>query len=118
MPLSLVILDDGPASGEDSARIGIPLRNGKLLDHVVHDRLGGFESERCRVADVELEDGVALGLHRLGLFEDGSPNVIEDIGQFRRLPVHVNRENLSDDVCYLHVMTLAEVVLTNQRPVS
>jgi hypothetical protein len=80
---SLVVLNDGATSGEDSARIRIPLRDREVRRDVLDDRLGGFEAERGGVADVELEDRVPGGFHRLGLFEDGSPNVIEDIGQLR-----------------------------------
>ena len=88
----LVVLDDGAAGGEDSPRVGIALRHGQVRGDVLDDRLGGFKSEGGRVADVELEDRVPGGFHRLGLFEDGSSDVIEDIGQLRRLPEHVNRK--------------------------
>ena len=88
----LVVLDDGTAGRQDPPRVRIPLRHGKVRGDVLDDRLGGFESEGGRVADVELEDRVPGGFHRLGLFEDGSSNVIEDIGQLRRLPEHVNRK--------------------------
>src|SRR5699024_5287895 len=57
-------------------------------------------------------------LHGLGLFEDGSSDVVEDIGQLRRLPEHVNRGTFPYCVCYTHAKTLAEVVMTTQRCVS
>ena len=88
----LVVLDHCAAGGEDSPRVRIALRHGQVRGDVLDDRFGGFESEGGRVADVELEDRVPGGFHRLGLFEDGSSDVIEDIGQLRRLPEHVNRK--------------------------
>lgn len=89
-PLRLVVLDDGAAAGEDAPGLGVALRVGQVPDHVLDDRLGGFEAEGCRIADVELEDRVSRCLHRLRLFEDGSPDVVEDVGQLRRLPEHVS----------------------------
>src|SRR5699024_160728 len=90
-PAGLVVLDDRAAGGEDSPRIRISLRHRQVLDHVLDDRVRGFGAEGGGVADVELEDRVPGGLHGLGLFEDGASDVVEDIGQLRRLPEHVNR---------------------------
>ena len=117
-PAGLVVLDDRAAGREDPPRIRISLRHRQVLDHVLDDCVGGFETEGSGVADVELEDRVSGGLHGLGLFEDGSSDVVEDIGQLRRLPEHVNRGTFPYCVCYTHAKTLAEVVMTTQRRVS
>ena len=46
---------------------------------------GRLEAERRRVADVELEDAVALVLEPLGLLEHRAADVVTDVGQLARL---------------------------------
>ncbi len=77
----LVVLHDRSPGGQDAFGVGVPLCMGQLADVVLLDLVGGVEPERGRVADVELEDVVALILQALGLGEDGPANVVEHVGQ-------------------------------------
>ena len=61
------------------AGVGVALRLGQVVHHVGDDRLGRLEAERRRVADVELEDLVALGLEALGLDQDRPAYVVADV---------------------------------------
>jgi hypothetical protein len=60
------------------------------VDHVDEDRLGRLEAERRRVADVELQYPVALGLETLGLDQDRAAHVVADVLQLLALadPAH------------------------------
>ena len=60
-------------------RVAVALGLGQVVDHVGDDRLGGLEAERRGVADVQLEDAVALGLEPLGLDQDRSAHVVADV---------------------------------------
>ena len=84
--LDLRILHDRLASGEQAARVGIALAVGQLLTHVLDDLIGRAETEGRRVADIELEDALALVLHTGGLVDNGAAHVIQDVielGGFR-----------------------------------
>ena len=84
--LDLRILHDRLACGEQAARIGIPLAVGQLLAHVLDDLIGRAETEGSGVADIELEDALALVLHTGRLVDDGAAHVIQDVielGGFR-----------------------------------
>ena len=78
-PVRLVVLRDRGAGGVDAAGVGVALAVGQVVDHVGDDRLGGLEPERRGVADVELEDLVALGLEPLGLDEDRAAHVVAHV---------------------------------------
>jgi len=65
--------------------IAVPMRVREVEDDVLQHLLGRFEAERGRIADVELQDVMALGLHPLGFLQDRTANVVTDIGQLRRL---------------------------------
>ena len=84
--LDLRILHDRLASGEQAARVGIAFAVGQLLAHVLDDLIGRAETEGRRVADIELEDALALVLHTGRLVDDGAAHVIQDVielGGFR-----------------------------------
>ena len=77
--LELRILHDRLASGEQAARVRVTLALGELLAHVLHDLVGRAEAERRRVADVELENSLALRLHACRLVNDRATDVIEHV---------------------------------------
>ena len=81
----LVVLRDRRAGRVDAAGVGVALGVGQVVDHVGDDRLGRLEPERRGVADVELEDLVALGLEPLGLDQDRSADVVADVLQLAAL---------------------------------
>src|SRR5262249_24936727 len=66
-------------------RVAVPRGLGQVVDHVLHDLLGGLEAERRGVADVELDDPVAFLLHQLGAGQDRTANVVTDAGELGRL---------------------------------
>ena len=83
----LRILHDRLARGEQATRVGIAFAVGQLLAHVLDDLIGRAETEGRRVADIELEDALALVLHTGGLVDDGAAHVIQDVielGGFRK----------------------------------
>ena len=85
--LDLRILHDRLARGEQATRVGIAFAVGQLLAHVLDDLIGRAETEGRRVADIELEDALALVLHTGGLVDDGTAHVIQDVielGGFRK----------------------------------
>ena len=85
--LDLGVLHDGLARREQAARVGIALAIGQLVAHVLDHFVRRAEAERRRVADIELEDALALVLHTGGLVDDGTAHVIQDVielGGFRK----------------------------------
>ncbi len=52
-----------------------------MPDHIEQDLFGGLEAERSRVADVELDDPPALVLEALRLVQDGTADVVANVGQ-------------------------------------
>ena len=83
--LELRVLHDGLARREEPARVRVALAVRKLLAHVVDDLVGGPEAEGGGVADVELEDALALGLHPGRLVDNGTADVIEHVLELGRL---------------------------------
>ena len=75
----LVVVRHRGAGGVDALGVAVALRLGQVVDHVGEDRLGRLEAERRRVADVELEDPVPLGLEPLGLDQDRPADVVADV---------------------------------------
>lgn len=49
------------------------------LDDVAHDDIGRLESERRRVADVELEDAMTLSLEPGGVCVYRTPDFVQDV---------------------------------------
>jgi hypothetical protein len=66
---ALVVVHDRLAGREDPLGRAVALRARQVEDHVVQDLVGRIEPERSRVADVQLEHPVALGLEALGVLE-------------------------------------------------
>ena len=55
------------------------------------DFLGGLETERRGIADVQLEDTVAFLLQALGVLEHGPADVVADVGELVRFAeLHVS----------------------------
>ena len=76
----LRVLHDCLARGEQATRVGIAFA-------VLDDLVGRAETEGRRVADVELENTLALVLHTGSFVDDGAAHVIQDIielGGFRK----------------------------------
>ena len=76
---ALVVLRDGGARRVDAAAVAVALRVVQVVLHVGQDCLRCLEAERGGVADVQLEDLVALGLEALGLFEDRTAHVVTHV---------------------------------------
>ena len=77
--LDLRVLHDRLARGEQAARVGIAFAVGQLLAHVLNDLVGRAKTKGRGVADIELENALALVLHTGGLVNDGTAHVIEDV---------------------------------------
>jgi len=54
---------------------------GQVPDHVLDDLVRRLEPERGDVADVELDDVLALFLHLPGLLQHRPADVVADVGQ-------------------------------------
>jgi len=77
--LLLRVMHDGLARREDPFRVRITRRIRQVADHVELDFFGRLEAESGEVADVELDDVVALVLHLLRLLQHGAADVIADV---------------------------------------
>ena len=69
------------ARREDALAVRITRRGRQVADHVLLDLLGGVEAERGEVADVQLDDLVALFLHLPGGVHDRTADVVQDVGE-------------------------------------
>ncbi len=90
----LVTGDDRASGRRDAPRVGVPLRARQRRDDVPHDRLGRLEPEGARIADVELEDAVALGLEPGGVGVGRAPDLVDDVLELARLPEQAGRAGL------------------------
>jgi hypothetical protein len=79
--LLLRIMHDRLARGEQAFGIGIAGGIGQVVDHVLLDFLRRLEAERRQVADVQLDDAVAVFLHLLGARHHRAADVVADVGQ-------------------------------------
>src|SRR6202000_82893 len=70
---------------KDPLGIRVALRIGQRLDHVAHDDVGCVEAARRRVANVQFEDAVPLGLESRGLVVYRSADLIKHVLQLRGL---------------------------------
>jgi hypothetical protein len=77
-------MHDRLACREDPLGIRIAGRIRQVADHVELDFLGRIETERRKIADVQLDDLVPFVLHLLGLLQYRSANVVTDVGQLVR----------------------------------
>ena len=82
--LLLGVMHHGLARGEDTLAVGIARRIRQVADHVLLDFLGAVEAKHGEIADVELDDLVALLLHLPGGVHDGAPDVVADVGELGR----------------------------------
>ncbi len=80
--LLLGVMHDRLARREDALGIRVAGRVGQVADDVLLDFLGRIEAERGQVANVQLDDLVALFLHLPGLLQHGAANVVADVGEF------------------------------------
>ncbi len=83
--LELAGLHDGPPRRRDALAVAVPLRDRQVGDHVLEQFVGGLETERGRVADVQLEDAVTGLLELLRASQGGAADVVEDVREFVRL---------------------------------
>ena len=67
--------------GLDALGIGVALRVRQRLDHVAHDHVGRLEPERGRIADVQFEDAVTLGLESRGVLVHRAADFVENVLQ-------------------------------------
>jgi len=79
--LLLGVVHHGLARGEDAAAVRIARRVRQVADHVLLDLFRRVEAEGRQVADVQLDDLVALFLHLPGGVHDGTPDVVQDVGE-------------------------------------
>ena len=82
---ALVELRDRRTRRVDALAVAVALRVRQVVHDVGDDRLGRVEPERRGVADVQLEDVVALGLQPLSLEQDRTPDVVADVLQLAAL---------------------------------
>ena len=90
----LVAGDDRAAGRRDAPGVGVALGVGQGGDDVPHDRVGGLEAEGARVADVELQDAVALGLEPGGVGVGRAPDLVDDVLELARLAEQAGRAGL------------------------
>ena len=83
-PLLLGVVHDGLAGGKNAFAVGVTGRIGQVADHVLLDFFGCLKAKRRQVADVELDDFLALVLHLLGGVHDRTAHIVEHIGQLGR----------------------------------
>ena len=81
---ALGLVHDRLARREKSLGIAVAGSVGQVVDDVPDDLLGRLETEGREVADVELEDAVAVFLEGLGTRHDRPADVVTDIGQLAR----------------------------------
>ena len=109
----LVAGDHRAPGGQDALRVGVPLGVRQGLDHVAHDHVGRLEAERRRVADVELENAVSLGLQPRGVLVHRAADLVQDVLQFGRLregPLPVMADGVRGQLVSSHVTHGAIVV--------
>ena len=83
--LVLVVLHHRAAGRQQALGVAVPVGLRQVEDDVLQHLGGCLEAERGRVADVELEHMLALGLHPLRFLQHRAADVVADIGQLRRL---------------------------------
>lgn len=81
----LVARDDGTSSRQDALRLRVALGDRERRDHVSHDHVRSLEAERGRIADVELQDAMALGLEAGRMRVYRSADLVQHVLQLGRL---------------------------------
>ena len=77
--------EHGAAGGQDALGVRVALRVRQRLDHVAHDHVGRLEAERRGVADVQLQDAVALRLQPGRVLVHRAADLVQDVLQLGRL---------------------------------
>ena len=95
--LLLRVVDDRLARREQALGVGVAGRVRQVPDHVLDDLVGRLEPERGDVADVELDDVLALVLHLARLLEHRAADVVADVGELARTCERVARGKGSGD---------------------
>jgi hypothetical protein len=75
----LVILRHRGPGREDPAGIAVALGVGQIPDHVDEDGIRRLEPEGRRIADVQLQDPVALGLHAVRMLKQRTADIVKDV---------------------------------------
>ena len=75
-------MHDGLAGTKNTFAVGITCRIGQVSYHVLLNFLRRIETKHGQIANVELDDLVALFLHLSGAVHDGAANVITNVGKF------------------------------------
>jgi hypothetical protein len=83
-PLLLAVVHDRLARGEQALRVGVAGGVAQVVDDVHDDFLRRLEAERRRIADVQLDDAMALFLHLPGARQHRSADVVADVGELGR----------------------------------
>jgi hypothetical protein len=71
--------------GAKALAVGVAGGVGQVADHVLLISSGGIEAERGQVADVQLDDLLALVLHLAGLVQHRPADVVTDVGKLAGL---------------------------------
>jgi hypothetical protein len=83
--LLLRVVHDRLARREQALAVGVARRMRQVANHVLHNFVGRLEAERRHVADVQLDDLVALFLHLPSLLQNGPADVVGHVGELARL---------------------------------
>jgi hypothetical protein len=83
--LFLAVVHHRLARREQALAVGVAGGVRQVADHVLHDLVGRLQPEHGQVADVELDDLVALFLHLAGLVQHGPTDVVADVGELAGL---------------------------------
>ena len=81
---ALGFVHDGFARGKDTFGFAVALRLGEVGDEVFAHFVRRVKAERCRVADVEFDDVVALTFHAHRFRQHRAANVVADVVQLVR----------------------------------
>ncbi len=82
--LLLGVVHDRLARREQALAVGVARRVRQVADHVLHDLVGRLEAEHRQVADVQLDDAVALVLHLARSRQHRAANVVAHVVEFGR----------------------------------
>ena len=82
--LALGLVHDCLACRKQAFRICVARSVRQVDDHVLHNFLGRIKAKRRRIADVQLDDALALFLHLLGARHHRATNVIANVIELGR----------------------------------
>ena len=77
--LLLRLMHHGLAGGEDAFAVRITGRVGQVADHVLLHFFGRIKAEHRQIADIELDDLLAVVLHLLRRIHDRPTDVVTDV---------------------------------------